>query len=514
MSKKEHTIVKTASIITLITLVSKVFGFLREAIIAYYFGTSSEVDMYLMAISIPTIVLGFITCIGTALTPVYAEISVNEGTKKSLGFLTQLIFCVSVICGFIIVIVWINADFVTRIVAPGFNSEMISITAGYLRISLWNLLVTTIMNIFVCYLNSNGKYMYASISMLFHSSVQIVFTFLAHYIGPIFLTVGYLISNICYFLALIFFSIKYGFKLAKPYHEQKYYKMLLKLFVPIGISSMVTQVNGYVDKYFATGLPIGSISALHYANIIRTFVIMMLNTGLITMFFPIMSRYVAEKRFDKVKNTLISSIRYVIIVFLPTTFLLIIFADVVTEILFQRGQFDIQSVDLTVEGIKMYAIGITAVALRDIFLNYLYSIKNSMFTLIVSIASVFINIFLNILFVDKLGIGGLALATSLSAIITIPIFWTRIQKELDFSKDNLCFGKFLIKCFVANLLLLLLFMIFKEEISSLNILCSILAGGSYILLYFLVLKLLKVEEVDIILNIGKKFLLNKVKWRR
>lgn len=431
MSEKTSVgIVKTASIITIITLISKAFGFVREVLIAYYFGTSSEVDMYLMAVNIPTIVLGFITCVGTAYIPVYNEISVKEGAKKSLGFTTQLIIVMSIICGIVILICSLNAGFITRLIAPGFTADMIATTSGYLRISMWNLLITTIISIFICYLNSNNRFAQAAFCMLFHSSVQIVFTFLAHFIGPVFLTIGYVIANCCYLAALLLTSLRHEYRFNNIYYDNKYARMLLKLLIPIAVSSLVTQINGYVDKYFASGLAEGSIAALNYSNAIRTFVIMMLNTGLVTIFFPTVSRMVSKGEMDKVRRTLMSSIRYVIIVFIPITILLILFAEPVTRLLFARGQFNATSVEMTSIAVRMYAIGITAVALRDIFYNFYYSVKDTNFTLIVSVLGILVNIGFNALLVEKLGIGGLAFATSAAAIITVPIFALRLKKHL------------------------------------------------------------------------------------
>ena len=512
MSKKSHIgTVKAASIITIITLVSKAFGFVREVLIAYYFGTSSEVDMYLIAVNIPTIVLGFITCIGTAYIPVYNEISVKEGNKKSLGFTTQLIIVMSVVCGVVILICSLNAEFLTEIVAPGFSAEMVSTTAGYLRISMWNLLMTTIISIFICYLNSNNKFSQAALCMLFHSSVQIVFTIMAHYIGPVFLTIGFVIANCCYLGALLFTSLRYEYKFSTIFYDNKYGKMLLKLFIPIAVSSLVTQINGYVDKYFASGLVEGSIAALNYSNTIRTFVIMMLNTGLITIFFPTVSRMVSEGKMDRVRQTLISSIRYVIIVFIPITVLFILFAEPITSLLFARGQFNLTSVEMTSIAVRMYAIGITAVALRDIFFNFYYSVKDTSFTLIISILSILVNIGLNALMVKKLGIGGLAFATSAAAIITLPIFALRLKKHLKKGQSTSGLAKYSLQCAGANLVPLILVLSINRIVGNGNIIIlAIIEGCVYIVLYYLILRIMNVKETKMLKDMMNR-VIDKIK---
>lgn len=507
MSKND--VIKTAAIISVITLLSKFFGFCREVLIAYYFGTSSEVDMYLMAVNIPTIVLGFITCIGTAYIPVYNEISVKDGKTKSLGFTTHLIIAISIVCGVVILVCSLNAEFISKIVAPGFSHEMVEKTAGYLRISMWNLLIATLINIFICYLNSNNHFTQASLCMLFHSSVQIVFTFLANYLGPVFLTIGYVIANVCYLMVLLFVSYKKQYRFNTIYYDNKYARMLFKLLIPIAVSSLVTQINGYVDKFFASGLATGSISALNYSNTIRTFVIMMLNTGLTTIFFPMVSRMVAEGRMDKVQKTLTSSIRYVIVVFIPITILLILFSEPITSLLFERGEFNNLSVEMTSIAVRMYAVGITAVALRDIFLNFYYSVKDTNFTLVVSLLGILVNVSLNALLVKKYGIGGLAFATSAAAIATIPIFSLRLKKHLNKDKKAKGFDRFMFQCIIANLFPLMLVLTFNSLTGlRVNIVVAIIECCVYIGIYYIMLRIMKIEEVqllkEMIARIAKK----------
>ena len=506
MSEKTS-IVKTASLITLITLISKAFGFLREIIIAYYFGTSNEVDMYLMAVNIPTIILGFISCVGTAYVPVYNEISVKEGKKQSLGFTTQLVIVMSLICGTVILICSFNAEFITKLAAPGFTEEMVGKTAGYLRISLWNLLVTTVMNIFICYLNCNNKFVQASGCMLFHSSVQIIFTFLAHFIGPVFLTVGYVIANVFYFAALLVVSLKNDYKFNSLYFERKYARLLVKLLIPIAVSSLVTQINGYVDKYYGSKLAEGSISALHYSDRIRTFVVLMLDTGLITMFFPMVSRLVSEGKMAEVKKALVSSARYVIVVFLPITILLIIFSESVTKLLFERGQFDTVSVSMTSTAIRMYAIGITAVALRDVFFNFYYSVKDTTFALIVSAIGILVNIGLNTFLINKMGIAGLALATSVAAIFSIPIFLLRIRKYIRVETEDGGLMKFVYKCIISNLIPLCVMLLINRILQfDIGIFIAIVEGLLFLVVYYVMLRVFKVEETSLLKDIFRRVL--------
>ena len=491
-------ILKTVSAITFLTLISKLFGFVRELLIAFFYGASIEIDMFIMAINIPSILFGYISCVGTAYTPVYAELITKDGKNKSFGFTNFLLLIMSIICGILIIFCFFNARILTKLSAPGFNEEMILITAKYLRISSWNILFLTLMNILICYLNYNGKFIQASLCMLLHSILQILFTVMSNYLGPIFLIIGHVFSNICYLLAVVIVSLKNGYSFNVIYYNSKYLKSLIKLVLPITMSSLITQINSYIDKYFASQLLIGSISALHYSGTIRTFIIMMLNTGLITIFYPVMSKMITKKDFYSAKKLLASSLNYVVIIFMPVTILLMRFSKFITIFLFNHGQFNDISVQMTAISIKMYALGIAAVALREIFFNFYYSVKETKFTLGISILTIGINIILDILLVNRYGVGGLALATSLSAMIVVPLLFLYVRKYLDFQLEEIRLLKNICKCGISNLFSLIILIFLENILKKESLFYVVLEGIVYFLIYLVVIKILNVKEVDVI----------------
>ncbi|MBE5910040.1 murein biosynthesis integral membrane protein MurJ [Pseudobutyrivibrio sp.] len=495
----KNSILKTATVITVFTLVSKIFGFFRELIIAYFFGTTKEVDMYVIAVNIPTIILGFITCVGTALIPVYNEIVIKDGKRKGVGFVSYLVVLMTIICGVIIVICSFNAISITKLTAPGFDNEMVYRTAKYLKISMWNLLLVTLINIYICYLNSNNHFSKAAICMLFHSSIQIIFTVLASFLGPVFLTIGFVFANIFYLIALIIMSYSVGYRFNSLYVKKDYIVLLIKLLIPIAVSTLITQINGYIDKYFASSLPDGSISALHYSNIIRTFVIMMFNTGLTTIFFPMVSKMVAKKRINDVEKAIVASLKYIVMVFCPVAIMLIIFSEPITSVLFERGAFDTVSVAMTTSAVRMYAIGIMAVALRDVLFNFYYAIKDTMFTLWISVLVIVINVALNIFIVGVMGVAGLALATSLSAICIVPLLFYRLNRYIHIDKI-FSLKHWIIKILLSNTIPVILVILINVFLDINKYIMLVVGGLIYLLFYYIMLKFLHIEEIVILEN--------------
>ena len=193
---------------------------------------------------------------------------------------------------------------------------------------------------------------------------------------------------------------------------------------------MISQINTFVDKSFASSLAEGSISALNYGAILRNFIISIFSIALTTLIYPLLSQAVAEKNMTKVKAILAKGINIIIVLFVPITIGAIILAKPAVSFVFQRGEFDSVSADMTTAAFVMYSIGLLAVALRDVITKVFYSMQDTRSTLYIGAFAVGANILLNVILVKVMGHGGLALATSISAILSIPIFFIVLRKKI------------------------------------------------------------------------------------
>ncbi len=505
---------KVALFITLMTLISKAFGFVREAIIAYFFGTSTEVDAYLMAISIPSILFGFLATIAPAYMVLYTEIREKKDERAADGYTTYLVVLLGIMCLICIVIGMFFSPQIVQIMAPGYEGYVFSLTINYFRIAVWDTLFLTLLNIYVAFLQCNDRFSYAAFAMLFHSSMQIVFTIIAGFTGAIFLIYGYVFADITYFLVVFIWSVKQGHKFIFNGNCTDEIKRTLKLAIPMFISGALTQINAYVDKSFASMLDTGSISSLYYANILKTFIIMMLNTGVITILYPILAKLAVQKNFVELKIKLVESVRYSLMVFLPATIGVILVAENIVELLFGRGSFGTDSIEITSKALIMYVIGMTAIGLRDILLKYHYAIQDTKKCMWISAINIGVNIILNFLLIGSMGYRGLALSTSLAAIITIPLYYPGIKSTVGNIVDSKFFifiAKLIISCIIMTMVILsvkkYIFLNNYQYIIIVVILGTVSYGSALVFL--------KVEEAENSLSNIKCIIKNfKQHWRK
>lgn len=497
---------KTAIIITTISLICKLFGFGREIILAYFFGTSFVVDAYLMASSIPWIIFGWLTSLSVSFTPIYTNIIKKNGEEKSKKFtnnIISIVFILAVVCVFIAII--FNRQIVS-ITASGFDGEIFELTSRYLNISIWTVLFIAPIQILTAYLNCNNGFIQSSISTLVISSTQLLTIMIAGLFNNLLLIYGILISNIIHFIVVYAFSYKRGFRLKFELSFTPEIKQAFAMIVPIFISNMISQISNFIDKSFASGLIEGSIAALNYGSIMFSFILSIFSIAITTMIYPILSQATAEGNMTKLKDIFSKGINITMILFIPITIGAILLAKPAISFAFERGEFDVSSTMLTTSAFIMYTVGLLAVALRDVIKKVFYSMKDTKSTLFISALALALDIIFNFLLIKPMGHAGLALGTSLSAIITIPIFFLVLRKKLGFLGLKNTMFLFAKACFSTVVMGVVVYFGFNYLSLNLGVgkiamlLAITLSAGIGGIVYFGVMLVFKVREIEVFVD--------------
>ncbi len=503
---------KTAFLITIISLISKLFGFIREVVFAYFFGTSYVVDAYLMACSIPTILFGFLLTVSISYVPIYIDINQNSGEEKSKNFTSNILSIVFILALLFILIGIIFNKQILSIVSSGFEGEVFDLTSYYLKISIWITLFAAPTQLLSAYLNCNSGYIQSSVATLAISSIQLIVIFIAGKLGSSILIYGVVLSNFVQFIIVCLFSYKLGYKYKFKIEITSDVKKSFIIIIPIFISSMISQINTFVDKSFASELVEGSIAALNYGSILKSFLFITFTIAITTMIYPMLSQAVAENNVNKVKDIFSKGSNIIIILFVPITIGAIILAKPAISFVFERGEFGSSSVMMTTSAFIMYSIGLLAGALSDVITKVFYSMKDTKSTLFIGAFAVGLNIVFNIILVKPMGHAGLALATSLSAIISIPLFFIVLRKKLGalgLKNTMMLFIKACVSTAVMGLIVYFGFNYLSSVLGTgkLSVLLSIIiSSGIGGIVYFALMIALKVKEMDFFTDIIKKVL--------
>lgn len=490
---------KTVIVLMIITIVSQVTGFIRDLILAYYYGTSNISDVYLISITITGVFFGLIAKgISTSYIPVFTELENKKGRKQSELFTTNLINFLCLITIFLLIIGVIFTEKLVKVFAIGFSGETLDMAIYFTRVTFFTLILSSLLAVFKGYLNVRGKFTIPAMVALPLNFFVILFIILSSYIDEKLLAFGFLFGTMAQVIFVYVFSYKEGYRYSFyiNYKDENLKKALFIAF-PVILGTSIEQVNIIVDKTLASLITVGGISALNYAETLKGFVVAVFIAPVLTVMFPKISKMMINQNKKELTKTLASVIVGISFLVIPAITGLLILSKPIVIMLFGRGAFDNNAIEMTSNALAFYVVGIIGIALRDTFSYVFYSIKNSKTPMINAAIAIVINIILNIVLSPLLGIGGLALATSISAIVAALLLYINLQKQIGTfiqRKNILSIIKILISSAIMGLIISPLFKLLDNILTNnISVMISIFTG---FVIYATFTYLFKISEVQ------------------
>ncbi|MGB2621456.1 MAG: murein biosynthesis integral membrane protein MurJ [Candidatus Acidiferrum sp.] len=470
MTDKKH-ILKSASIISMVTVVSRTLGYLRDQRITLLLGTSPLADAYVLAYRIPNLFRRLVAegSMTASFIPVFSTY-MNEKSKEDVwDFANRLFWTLALVVAVITVLGMIFSPTIVHLfagsnVAAGPAIELNRIVFPYLFFISLAALSMGILNCFHLF----G--LPASTSVVLNIAT-ILFTFAVfrkHFRDPATaIVVGILVGGVLQFLMLVprlvqkGMNFNFGISFSHPGIKDVARLMLPRLF-GIGIG----QINLFIDTRFATAslMPEGSLAALYVADRVMELVLGGYAIAVATAILPMMSHQAATKDYESLKKTLAFSVRIVAFITVPAALGLMILREPIIRVLFQHGEFVAASTRLTARALLYYAIGLPALATVKLVVPAFYSTADTKTPVIVASISLVINIVLNIVFLEfffrRVQNGGPALATAIASFFDFftlfIIFRLRhgsmgsVEVLRSFSKISLCAGLMGVGCWFGN----------------------------------------------------------------
>lgn len=499
--------------IMLITILSKILGFARELVLASAYGTSMYSDIYLISMNIPNVIFDSIAvAISTTFIPLYFKNDSEGGQIKSLQF-TNNIYNLTIVISIILTILGILfTKPLVKIFAVGFEGEKLSIAVDFTRILMLSMMSIGLASILKSYLNAKDEFIKPTLMMsLPFNIIVIVSIILSIKTSPYVLAYGTLIAIFSKFLFQLPYAKNYGYKYKKYLNfKDESIKKLIWLVWPVFIGVAVNQINTMVDRTLASTLTEGSISALNYANRLNNFVMGLVISSIGSVIYPVFSKLSSQNDEYKLKKCIVSSVNTVILLVTPISVGAIVLSNPIVKILFERGAFDSNATNMTSVALMYYSIGLIGFGLRDILGKIFYSLEDTKTPMLNAAISMVINILLNIVLVKSMGHGGLALATSLSALICILLLFISLKNKIgNFNQSEIINTG--IKSVFASVIMGVVIKYFYSRsygvlgtglfYDVLNLTISIIIG---ILLYLILVISLNINEVSSLINFIKK----------
>jgi putative peptidoglycan lipid II flippase len=425
-------ILKSASIISIITVVSRVLGYVRDQRLTLLLGTTGLADSFVLAYRIPNILRRLVGegSMTASFIPVFTDYMRNRTREETWEFANRLFWTFCVILSALTVLGVIFSPLFVRFFSM-FGKNQLQFEAIYLnRLMFPYILFIGMAAMAMAILNCFHIFGPPAATPILLNISFIVFSVAAvwkHFSSPAAaLAVGVLVGGIFQFFWQIPQLVKRGmsFKFAVSFSDPGV-RRVARLMVPGFIGMGIAQINLLVDTIFANAkiMPEGSLVSLYVADRVTELVLGGYAIAVATAIMPMMSHQAAAGDHEGMKKTFLFALRIVSFITIPATVGLVILREPIVQVLFQHGRFVAESTRLTARALLYYSLGLPAFAAVKLIVPAFYSTQDTRTPVRVAVLAMLANVLLNVVFLfyffAKLKNGGPALASALAAYFNV-----------------------------------------------------------------------------------------------
>ncbi|MBF0132458.1 MAG: murein biosynthesis integral membrane protein MurJ [Magnetococcales bacterium] len=435
-----HSLLRSAGVVSFFTLLSRILGFARDVVIARGFGAGMGADAFIVALKLPNFLRRLFAegAFSTAFVPVFSDYMVREDRQETHDAVKAVFSMLLVTLTLLVLACQLLMPWLIFLLAPGFsdNPEKIQLTIDLTRITFPYILFIALVALAGGILNSHNRFAIpAATPMLLNISLIGCAVFLApHLQEPTTgLAIGVFLGGVTQ-LALQWPALKQigmGFQWRwDPRHPA--IKRILQLMGPSVLGVSVAQINLLFDLFLASWLPQGSISYLYYADRLVEFPLGLVGIAMATAILPALSARAAAGDIDGLHEQLNTGLRFTLMLNLPATAALILLREPLISFLFERGAFTAEATRMAAQALLAYGVGLTFYSLIKVTAPAFYALKDTRTPVRIAIFAMISNMVLNLILMGPLQHAGLALATSLSALLNAGLLLFMLHKKTGF----------------------------------------------------------------------------------
>ncbi len=431
MSKKNKTALATIISIIIFNIGTKFLGFYRDALIGRELGAELGTDAYIMALSVTTLIfLSIGSGISTTMIPIIVK-QKNDVHRREI--INNILNFILIVCAIVTFIYLIGSGTIVSIFAGGFSGDKFDLTVKLTKILAPTIFFISIAYIFVGILQSNEQFLLPTLISVPYNIIIIIYLFIAveryGVTGLATMTViGWALQMIIQLPKIIKLGeIKYKFKIDFKNQELQTF---IKGLLPIVFVMATNQLTTVTDNSFISHYGDGKLTTFYYANMLFIAVSTIIVYGITAVMFPKFNKSYLENK-EEFYKIITSVLEGVILLLIPVGIGIASVSNELISFIFLTEEFDIASVMLTANFLKIYGLFMVAFGVMDI-MNKAYYTKNNrkapvLITLIIVITNLILNFLLTIVF--DIGIYGVVTATLLA-------FYTGITVSLVMFKSD------------------------------------------------------------------------------
>lgn len=441
MASENANVARAAGIVGTATLLSRIFGYIRDMVIAGLFGAGLMTDVFIAAFRVPNLLRRLFGegSLAVSFIPVFSEYLTNQGTAEAHRLAGAAIRLLVLALAVLTILGIIFAPWIVRALAYGFidTPEKFSLTVSLTRIMFPYVFFIGMVALFMGILNVYGHFTAPALAPVLLNLAMIgsVLAVTRFTPDPVFwvygLAFGVVIGGVLQLLLQLPFLLRKGvtfWRSSKVYHPGL--RKIALMFLPATFGAAVLQINTLVGNLLASFQPEGSISYLYFADRLVQFPLGVIGISTATAVLPAFSRQAAASDTSAIRDTFAYAINMVLFIIIPAMVGLIVLREPIVALLFQRGAFSAVAAQLTADALLYYAVGLWAFATLRIVAAALYAQQDARSPVRCAVISIVANLFLGVGLAGPMGHSGIALALSLSAMVNLALLLMALRKRL------------------------------------------------------------------------------------
>lgn len=431
-------LVHSALSISLPTIISRVLGYIRDFIQAYFLGTGKGMDAFALAVALPNLIRR-LTAEGS-MTASFLPVFVHEKKAKSraetLRFADVFFFDLALALIVIVILGVVFTPGLVNLVAGGFRQVpgKIELTTSLTRIMFPYMLFASLAALAGAILNSFYRFFLPALTpvVLNLSVIILALLFARRSSEPAYVfAFGVVLGGILQFavqvplLRKMGMRFRFGLSFSHPAVRQ-----VGRLMVPGAVGLGLYQFNFAISRFFAAGLAKGSVSALYFGSRVEELTLGIFSIALSVALLPAYSDQAASGDIPAMKRTLVFSLKLMNLISLPAAAGLLVLSRPIIRVLFERGKFGAESTALSAACLFFFALGLPFLSSVKVLAPAFFSLKDMKTPILISFLTVASFVIFNLLLIGRMKVGGIALALALSQIVNFSSYFVLLERKI------------------------------------------------------------------------------------
>lgn len=421
---KHQSVARSAGIVSVAVMFSRIFGLVRETIFARFFGAGFLYDAFIVGFRIPNLLRDLFAegALSAAFVKVFTDYQLKKNEAEAWRLASLVFNALAVVLSVVTVLGILLSPLLVKAITYNYlgdpnhyyPAEKAALATTLMQLMFPFILLVALAALAMGVLNTKGRFgIPASASTAFNIASIIAGLALAYWLSGgswerstdkfaipsdaaqwamIGMSIGTLVGGAAQLLIQVpsLFKVGFRFSLGLSFRDEGV-RRVMRLMAPAIIGTGAVQVKVVVDTVVASGID-GGASWLSYAFRLMQFPIGIFGVAIGTAAIPTLSRLASEANFQKFRDTLSDAIKLVFLLAIPSAFGLIALGDPIVRLIYQRGEFDAFDTNMTAWALTAYSIGLAGYAAIKVLSPAFYALDDARTPMYISLASILVHV--------------------------------------------------------------------------------------------------------------------------